>query len=344
LEAFKAGEINLKGEREAVRWATGYQGDSLDKGEIVRAGIELDHKARLMTLVFNTRQARFRDPRIRRALSLAYDFEWTNKNLFHGLYQLPESYFGGGKLAARGRAKDAERKLLKANSKNLSEGLLEKSAPPSRGDYGNRREALKEAARLLDEAGYLMKGGRRVDPATGSPMEVRVVHGLPPLERMLGAFARDIDTLGITLKYQAMEPVSASKRMMGHDFDMTVITRWEPGPLPGMSESLLWGSALADRMPSYALGGVKDASLDAAIAAMAQARSMDDLEPAARAFDRLMRWQNYALPLWRSQDVWVAHWSDLKGPDAEGLVDPTFVDLWWRHEASPPAVAHSINR
>jgi len=146
---------------------------------------------------------------------------------------------------------------------------------------------------------------------------------------VLGPFAGNLERLGITLKYAPMDAVAASKKMMGHDFDMTVISRWEPSLVPGTGESLLWGSALADRKPSYALADVKDRGLDAAIAAMGGARTMAALVPAAHAFDRIMRWQHYAVPLWRSNEIWLAHWDSVEGPDLKGVLDPTFVDLWW---------------
>lgn len=330
LEAFKAGAFDLRVEQDAVRWATGYAGPSLSDGRIKMNAYTGSAPGQLMTLVFNLRRDMFKDIRVRRAINLAYDFAWTNTNLFHGQYEPVTSFFAKTRNAASGAAGDDERKLLSPYASKLPTGILDAASPTDGKPARDRRAALSEAKRLLDEAGFRVHDGVRIDPATKKPMSIKLVYLNPRLSRVLGAFANSLKRLGITLKYPSLEPVTASKTILGHEYDMAALDRWNPGLVPGTSESLVWGSALADRTPSYALSGARDEALDATIKAMSSARSLEALQTGARAFDRLLRWKQYTVPMWRSSKLWVAHWKSIALPSYNGLDLLTLTDLAWR--------------
>lgn len=333
LEAFKAGNYDLRVEQDAVRWATGYEGPALRAGRIVKERFDGSAPGQLMSLVFNLRRPAFRDVKVRRAIALAYDFDWTNENLFHGQYQRVQSFFGDTRNAASGPAGKGERAILADYASSLPDEIF-KSASPGNGKLsGDRRTALVEAARLLDEAGFKMRDSARIDPATGERFSIRLVYLNPRLGRVFGAFAKGLGTLGIELRYPNLEPVSASKSILAHDFDMAALERWTPGLVPGTSENLIWGSALADRTPSYALSGAKDDALDAAIGAMGAARTLASLETAARAFDRVLRWRQYAIPLWRAPEIWIAHSKSVTLPSYDGLDLLSVIDLAWQEDA-----------
>ncbi|MGE0612438.1 MAG: extracellular solute-binding protein [Hyphomicrobiales bacterium] len=329
LEAFRSGAFDLRVERDAVRWMTGYEGPALGEGRIRKVAIDEAAPGHLMSLVFNLRRDKFKDVRLRRAIALAYDFSWINDNLFHGQYVPVTSFFGNTRNAATGPAGAGERELLEPYLATLPDRILMSPAPPRPAAELSRREALADAAALLDEAGFKVKDGARLDPATGEPLAIRLAYLNPRLPRVLGAFAESLSRLGIRLTYPTLEPVSASKAILAHDFDMAALERWEPGLAPGTSESLLWSSMLADATPSYALAGAKDPVLDATIRAMTNARSLEELEVAARAFDRVLRWRQYAIPLWRNPATWVAYRNTVAFPDCTGLDLKSLVDLAW---------------
>jgi len=329
LEAFRAGDFDLRLENTAAQWADGYDGPALRRGEIVRDVIETKTPGEMTMLVFNLRRAPFDDRRVRQAISLAYDFDWTNDNLMHGLMEPIESFFGNSAFAARGPASDAEQSLLKPFADALPGRLFDTPNPGLRDGLSSRRAAFAEADRLLRAAGYTVEDGQRVSGAGGAPLRIDLLNYDPSLIRILGPFARNLERLGIDLRYPLVDPATGTRRTLDHDFDMAVL-KWSPRAVPGNAESLLWGSALAERKGSYALAGAKDPALDAALAAMVTARDMDGLKVAARAFDRVLRWRHYAIGLWRKSDIWLAYWDRFGRPATAARYAPSFVDLWWQ--------------
>ena len=328
LEAFRAGDFDLRIENTAAQWARGYDGPALRSGAIRRDVIETKTPGQLNTLVFNLRRPPFDDRRIRQAISLAYDFKWTNKNLMYGLNEPVDSVFGDTAFAARGPASDAQRKLLAQVVSELPEGALRMADPGLREDIASRRAALAKADRLLRAAGFPVKDGQRVSAETGERLEIGLLNYNPSLIRILGPFAKNLERIGINLRYPLVDPATGTRRTLDHNFDMAVL-KWSPRAVPGNAESLLWGSALADRKGSYALAGAKDPALDAALEAMVTARDMASLETAARAFDRVLRWRHYAIGLWRKDDIWLAYRDKLAQPSIIPRYAPSFVDLWW---------------
>jgi microcin C transport system substrate-binding protein len=332
LEAFRAGDFDLRKENTAARWARGYDGPALRDGRIKRDVIETRTAGEITTLVFNLRRAPFDDQRVRQAISLAYDFDWTNDNLMYGLRAPVESFFGETAFAARGSATQAERELLAPFADGLpSSRLFETPNPGLRAGLSARRAVFAEADRLLRAAGFTVKDGQRVAKASGAPLRIDLLNYDPSLIRILGPFAQNLKRLGIELRYPLVDPATGTRRTLDHDFDMAVL-KWSPRAVPGNAESLLWGSALAGRKGSYALAGAKDPALDAALEAMVTARDMGRLRTAARAFDRVLRWRHYAIGLWRDSDVWLAYWDRFAQPAATPRYAPSFVDRWWARQ------------
>ncbi len=343
LEAFRAGDFDLRMETSAAKWARGYDGPALRGGRIKRDVIETRTAGEITTLVFNLRRAPFDDRRVRQAISLAYEFDWTNDKLMYGLMSPVESFFGETGFAARGPASEAERDLLAPVADALPAGLFETPDPGLRDSLTSRREVFAEADKLLRAAGFPVQDGQRVDETTGAPLRIDLLNYDPSLIRILGPFAQNLKRLGIALRYPLVDPATGTRRTLDHDFDMAVL-KWSPRAVPGNAESLLWGSALADRKGSYALAGAKDPALDAALEAMVTARDMDRLKTAARAFDRVLRWRHYAIGLWRKSDVWLAYWDRFGQPAAVPRYAPSFVDRWWRRNTNRESRAEAVPR
>jgi microcin C transport system substrate-binding protein len=329
LEAFRAGDFDLRKESAAARWARGYEGTALRSGDIKRDVIATQTAGEITTLVFNLRRKPFDDRRIRQAINLAYDFAWTNDKLMYGLREPVDSFFGDTEFAARGAASEAERELLTPVADALPARLFKTPDPGLRADTNSRRAVFAKADRLLREAGYTVEDGQRVAASGGEPLRINLLNYNPSLIRVLGPFAQNLKQLGIELRYPMVDPATGTRRTLDHDFDMTVL-KWSPRAVPGNAESLLWGSALAERKGTYALAGAKDPALDAALEAMVTARDMGRLKTAARAFDRVLRWQHYVVGLWRNNDIWLAYWDKFGRPAHAPRYAPSFVDRWWQ--------------
>jgi len=217
---------------------------------------------------------------------------------------------------------------------------MDTPGPGVRAGIETRRAALAKADRLLREAGFTIVDGARVSEETGKPLTIDLLNYDPSLNRILGPLARNLEQLGIAFNYGLVDPATGTRRTLDHDFDMAVL-RWSPRAVPGNAESLLWDSALADRKGTYALAGAKDPALDTALAAMVSARRLPALRTAARAFDRVLRWRNYAIGLWRKDAIWLAYWTKFGRPARTPGYAPSFIDLWWAKTPSRESRAES---
>lgn len=265
---------------------------------------------------------------MRKAFSLLYDFEVANRILFHNLYSKVNSIYGSSKLAANGKASLDEQKILTPFLKNLPKDILTIEAPDILRQDLSSREKTRLASKLLDEAGIIVKGKSRIHPGTGKPLIISVSYLEPQHRRILLHFARNLKAVGIKLQLSTLAPAAARAKALDHDFDMIVL-KWTPSMMAGNSESLLWGSRLADAKGSYALAGLKDPALDAAITAMRRAKTLKNMNIAAKVFDRVFRWQIHAIPLWRKKDNWVSYWQGFKRPKITAENTFSIIDRWW---------------
>lgn len=331
LASFKVGNEDLRQEFNTVTWSREYNGPALEAGRFKQITIPSDRPGDATLLAFNQRRALFKHRRVRKAFALLYDFETANRILFHGLYEKTNSVYGSSPLAATGKATTAEEKILAPHLKSLPDGLLQNPAPQDITANTGYRQRFRMAAKLLDEAGFSLKGAKRIDPKTGQPMSVTVSYLNPRHQRILLHYAKSLREAGITLELPALAPSAARKKALDHDFDLALLN-WNPDMLAGTSEMLLWGSRLADVKGSYALAGIKDKAIDHAIMAINRARSFSEMTTATKAFDRIFNWQIYAIPLYRSNTDWVSYWTKFARPETTPAYILTYVDRWWAKE------------
>ena len=336
LEAFKLGHYDIRLEREAVAWANEYEGEKFSTGRYQKLDLPASNAGDLFFLAFNQRRPLFKNRQVRKALALLYDFSSANKVLFHNLYQPVASVYGDSALAAKGFATREEAEFLKPFMKDLPEGILKTAGPQWQMTAQSWREKMRLAARLLDEAGVVVKNQRRINPETGKPLVLTVSYLEASHQRILLHFQRTLKQVGIDLELPKLEPMAARRKAMDHDFDMIVL-KWSPQLYAGQTEFLLWGSRLADMKGTYAFAGVKDPALDQAIAVMRRATDQKTLQLGAKLFDRIFRWQSYAIPLWRRQKNWVAMRQGIQRPEKDPHVEFSIIDRLW---AAPAQQSH----
>ena len=222
LEGFKVGNYDVRLEKKAVTWANEYKGDQLVNGGIQKVSLPADHAGVLYMLAFNQRRDIFKNPKVRKALALLYDFENANKILFHNLYNRVSSLYGDTTLAAKDPPSNAEKEIIRPFLEKLPIGISVKAQPDWQTSKLTWRQKVRQASRLLDEAGYLVKGGKRVDPKTSQPLIFTVSYLEPSHQRILLHYKRALKTVGIDLSLPLLEGMAARRKALDHDFDMVV--------------------------------------------------------------------------------------------------------------------------
>jgi microcin C transport system substrate-binding protein len=327
LEAFKAGDFDVRIENSSKSWATAYTGPAFDKGLIVREEIPNQRGTGMQGFVFNTRRAIFADPKVRAALAYAFDFEWTNQNLFYGQYQRTESYFSNSELASSGLPSEAELKLLDPWRDQLPPEVFTKEyrAPSTEGT--DLRHNLRTALELLRDAGWEVQGGRLVNKKSGQPLAFEILLDDPVFERIVGPFVQNLNRLGIQARIRTVDTAQYQNRIDDFDFDM-VVNVWGESQSPGNEQRDFWGSQAADTRGSRNLAGIKSPVVDALINDIIQAPTREDLVTATHALDRVLLWGHYVIPHWHLTYDRVAYWNKFSRPK----VDPKYgIDLfaWW---------------
>jgi len=329
FEAFKRGLYDFRVENEPLRWHDGYDFPSARSGGLIRDVIKTGMPQPSEYLVFNTRRPLFSDVRVRRALTLLFDFEWINRNYFFGLYTRAGGFFAGSELSAYGRAADdRERELLKPYLAHIPPDILDGSFRlPVTDGSGRDRAALRSALTLLSEAGYEIDGNVLRQRATKAPLTFEILVTTRDQERIALAYQRDLKRAGIEASVRAVDPVQFDQRRLGYEFDM-LQNRWDQSLSPGNEQSFYWGSQAADIPGTRNYMGAKDPAIDALIAALLEARERPEFVSAVRALDRALMSGFYAIPLFNAGEQWIARWNRIERPAAIALTG-YLPETWW---------------
>jgi microcin C transport system substrate-binding protein len=337
IEALKGGEYDFRQENVAKNWATAYATPAVTRGVLRKEEIPNEVPTGMQGFVFNTRRSIFQDPRVRRALAYAFDFEWSNKTLFYGAYTRTKSYFSNSELASSGRPGPEELKILEPfRGKVPDEVFTKEYQPPSTDGSGNIRDGAREALRLLGEAGWTVKGQKLVD-GRGEPMQFEILLDDSTWERIALPFAKNLERLGVTARVRVVDAAQYEKRQDDFDFDM-IVTVWPQSLSPGNEQREFWGSQVAGERGSRNLAGVKDPAVDKLIDLVIQAPDRASLVARTRALDRVLLWGHYVIPHWHIRAFRVAYWDKFARP----AVAPKYAlgfDTWWVDAAKEAALA-----
>jgi microcin C transport system substrate-binding protein len=328
LEAFKAGQYDFRFENVAKNWATGYDSPALAQGLIKKEQIPNQVPTGMQAYVYNTRHALFQDRRVRQALAYAFDFEWTNKNLFYGAYTRTKSYYSNSELAARGLPSPAELKILEPfRSQEPAEVFTKEYEPPQTDGSGDIRANLITALKLLREAGWSVKNEKLVNDKTGEPLQFEILLVQPEFERVTLPLIRNLERLGVTARVRTVDPAQYQNRMDSFDFDMAVGS-WPESLSPGNEQVDYWTSKSAGVQGSQNLAGIKDPAVDKLVDLVIGAPDRQSLVDRTRALDRVLLWGHYVIPQWHIQDFRVAFWDKFDRPKISPPYDLGF-DGWW---------------
>jgi microcin C transport system substrate-binding protein len=327
LEAFKGGEYDFRQENSAKNWATAYTFPAVEKGLVKKEEIRHENPTPMQGFVYNTRRPLFQDRRVRQALAHAFDFEWSNKNLFHGQYARTKSYFSNTELASRGLPSPEELKVLEPFRGKVPEEVFTREyQPPVTDGSGNIREGARDAVNLLKEAGWVVKGQKLVNDR-GEPFQFEILIQDPQWERIALPFAKNLERLGITARVRTVDAAQYEKRTEDFDFDMTVDLL--PQSLsPGNEQRDFWGSPAADTRGSRNTAGIKDPVVDKLIDLVIQASDRAALVTRTRALDRVLLSGHYVIPHFYLQAYRIAYWDKFGRPARSPKYSLGF-DSWW---------------
>lgn len=327
LQAFKAGQVDFRHENISKVWSTEYDFPALGKGLVKKRAFSERLPTGMQGFVMNTRRAVFKDSRVRRAMTCAFDFEWENKNLFFGLYTRTDSFFSSSDFASSGLPTGGELALLERFRDKLpAEVFSSEFKLPVTDGSGNNREGMKSALVLLKDAGWDVKERKLVD-ANGQQMSFEILLDEPSLERVTLPYQQWLQRLGIDVRVRTVDNAQYERLTDQFDFDMTINVYGESDS-PGNEQADYWGSDAAKQTGSNNLAGVSDPVVDALVAKVISARSREDLIIATRALDRVLLWGWYVVPHWHLQSYWAAWW------DRFGFVDVPIragvdINAWW---------------
>lgn len=328
LENLLRGTFDLREEFTSVHWATAYNVPAVKDGRVIRLTLPDERPSGAQGFFTNLRRAQFQDVRVRKALDFAFDFEWSNNNLFFGLYKRTTSYFENSQMKATGLPTPEELALLEPYRDKLPAAVFgEPYSPPVTDASGQDRKLLREAAKLLDEAGWQTKDGRRVN-AKGETLDVEFLLDDTLFERILGPYVENLKRLGVNASTRVIDPAQYERRLKSYEFDV-IVQRYSMNLTPGVELKNFWGSEAARTDGSYNLAGISDPVVDALVEKVIAAKSRPELVAATRAIDRVMRAGHYWVPQWYKAAHNIAYWDKYSYPATKPKYDPGILDTWW---------------
>ncbi len=328
LEAFKAGQYDIRRENSSKSWATGYDSPALRQGLIKKEVIPNQLPSGMQGFGYNLRRPIFQDPRVRQALAYAFDFEWSNKNLFYDSYARTRSYFDNSELAATGVPQGEELKTLEKYRGKVPEEVFTKEYnPPKYDGSGNIRDGLRAALALLKEAGWIFKNEKLVNDKTGEPFAFEILLNDPQMERIVLPLAKNLERMGITARVRTVDVAQYEKRMETFDFDTAVVV-FGQSLSPGNEQREYWGSKSADEPGSRNLLGIKSEVIDELTEELVRSPDRASLIAHTRALDRVLQYGYYVIPNFHLSAFWVAYWDKYRRP----TISPKYgigLDTWW---------------
>lgn len=295
LEAFKADQADWISENSAKQWATAYDFPAVADKRVLKEEFPINDSGRMQAFVFNIRRDQFRDPRLRRAFNYAFDFEEMNKQLFYGQYKRINSYFEGTELASSGLPEGQELAILQAvKDKVPPEVFTTAYQNPVSGNPEAVRANLREAAKLLKEAGFEVRDHKLVD-STGKPLSVEILVQDPSSERIALFYKPSLERIGVSASIRVVDDAQYQNRLRSFDFDM-IIDQWGESLSPGNEQREFWGSQAADVPGARNTIGIKNPAVDALIEKVIYAKDRGELVAATHALDRVLLWNFYLVP------------------------------------------------
>lgn len=330
MEAFKAGEFTLRQENNSKNWATAYDFPAIEKGWIVQKELNDGDVPSATGFIMNMTRPQFQDIRVREAIQLAFNFEWTNESLQYGLFQQRHSFWQGTYLEAKGLPEGREREVLEALGDALDPDILTSepiSAHSSKPDRQSDRRNLRRAMKLLDDAGWKVGDDGKRRNAQGETLKVEFLSDQATLDRILLPFVDNMKRMGIDANYERIDPSQYTLRRRERDFDI-IYSGYRTSLVPSTELHQLYGSEAA----AYSVfnpSGIHGPDMEPLIDNIIDATNAEEMTANVRALDRVMRAKRFLVPIWYLGKHWVAYWDMYEYPETLPPYALGVQDLWW---------------
>jgi microcin C transport system substrate-binding protein len=328
LEAFKGGNYDFRLESSAKEWATSYDIPAVKDGRIIKEAVPNKRPTGMQCFAMNIRRPLFQDRRVREAIILAFDFEWSNKTLFYSQYKRTESYFENSDLASEGLPGPDELAILEPLRGKIPEEVFTKAyeAPKTDGS-GNNRENLRRAAELLKQAGWTPQAGKMMKD--GKPLSFEFLLNSALFERIALPYAKSLEKIGVTVNVRTVDTSQYRRRTDLFDYDM-IVAGFAESESPGNEQRDYWASESAKRDGSRNAIGIADPAIDGLVEELIAAPDRKSLITRTRALDRVLLWHQYVVPNWYIDSDRIAYWDKFGRPSVvpkDGV--PSQLDAWW---------------
>ena len=328
----KYGYEDFRNENRPEKWANEYNFPAFRAGDVVKAEFTRQAGYPMQGWFFNTRKQKFKDPRVREAVAMAFDFETMNRTLFYDLYTRTDSYFGGSELQSKDLPRGRELAILEELRGKYPDAVPKAAfeRPYTQASYADRRDRrknLRSALMLLNEAGYTSQGGRLVGPG-GEALAIEFLVSDPRFERRIAQYSENLRRLGIDVSTRSVDPAQYQSRMEAFDFDVAtgVLSQSQS---PGNEQRDYWSSEAAEREGSRNLAGIANPAIDDLIERIVFAPDRDELVAATNALDRILLHGHYAVPQFRNPKEWVAYWDKFDRPEKQPAYLGYDTNSWW---------------
>lgn len=329
LEAFKSGAYDFKQENSSKNWATAYNFAAVKEGKVKIEEIKYYRPSGMQGFAFNMRKSIFKNRNVRKALTYAFDFEWSNRNLFYNAYTRTKSFFDNSELASQNLPSKEELLILENyRGKIPDEVFTTIFSPPNTDEENGLRKNLRVARRLLKKEGWIIKDDVLTNKSTGEIFEFEILLRSPLFERIVLPMKRNLKKLGIIVSIRTVQDDSQYiRRLEDYDYDMIVVNY---GSIisPGNEQKNYWGSAAADQKASPNYIGVKNPVVDEIIDGLISAKSRKELVTYTKVLDRILLFNYYLIPQFHIGHYRVAYWNKISRPEISPKYDLGF-DFWW---------------
>ncbi len=342
MEAFSAGEYLFREENSSLDWATSYDFPAVREGHVIKAELPDGSIGSAQGFIFNLRREPWQDPAVREAVSMVFNFEWSNQTLFYGLYERPVSFWQNTDLMAEGPPGEDEAAILTPLVEEglLSEAILtEEAALPQQNEAaGNTpsRRVLREAGRLLEEAGWTFEEGARYRSRDGRTLSLTILQTSPLYDRIVNPYVENLRRIGVDARLERVDSAQYVQRRREGAWDLTNHTLTQ-GYEPGLGLRQWFDSSTAEDS-SRNLMALADPAVDRIITEVIAADTLEEVESGARALDRVLRNLKFWIPQWYSAEHLVAYWDVYDHPDPLPPLTLGALDLWWWVEEDAQAL------